>query len=157
MRPAMGIYNRDYYRELNVARGDGAWGLPGLTPVVKWLILAKVAVWLLQIFVVREVRLSPLELMRKYNPQLDKLLSENEDDPAEMEGLRKEYPDLDKLLSEKKQLSDLLYPPQKVPVFQEWLQLDTKKVVYEGQVWRLLTHAFCHERYFIFHILFNML
>src|SRR5262249_36864532 len=90
-------------------------------------------------------------------PQLDKLLSENEDDPDAMEGLRKEYPDLDKLLSGKKQLSDLLYPPQKVPVFQEWLQLDTKKVVYEGQVWRLLTHAFCHERYFIFHILFNML
>lgn len=157
MWPTMGIYNRDYYRELNVARGDGAWGLPGLTPVVKWLILANVAVWLLQIFVVREVRISPLEMMRKYNPQLDKLLAEKEDDPEAMEALKKEYPELDKLLSGQKHLSDLLFPTQKVPVLQEWLELDTKKVVSEGQVWRLLTHAFCHERYFIFHILFNML
>ena len=30
-------------------------------------------------------------------------------------------------------------------------------MVYQGQVWRLLTHAFCHDRYGVFHILFNML
>ncbi|MCA9057108.1 MAG: rhomboid family intramembrane serine protease, partial [Planctomycetaceae bacterium] len=41
-------------------------------------------------------------------------------------------------------------------VVQEWLQLDTKQVC-KGQVWRLITCAFCHDRYGLFHILFNML
>jgi membrane associated rhomboid family serine protease len=39
----------------------------------------------------------------------------------------------------------------------EWFQLDTDKVVKQGQVWRLITHAFCHDRYGVWHILFNML
>jgi membrane associated rhomboid family serine protease len=30
-------------------------------------------------------------------------------------------------------------------------------VVHQGQVWRLLTHAFCHDRHSIWHIVFNML
>lgn len=154
----MGIYNRDYYRELNVARGDGAWGLPGLTPVVKWLILANVAVWLLQIFAVREVHVSALERMRKFDPVIDKYLTEKEngeDDSAALKKLLKKYPHLEKLISAED--DDTFAYPERISVVQEWFQLDTKKVVYEGQVWRLLTHAFCHERYFIFHILFNML
>ena len=35
--------------------------------------------------------------------------------------------------------------------------LDTNKVIEQGQVWRLLTHAFCHDRHNILHIVFNML
>ncbi len=53
----MGLYNRDYYR--NTDHGD-TWGLDALTPVVKYLILANVAVFLLQIFVVREESVTPL-------------------------------------------------------------------------------------------------
>jgi len=48
-------------------------------------------------------------------------------------------------------------PTQKVSIVQEWFELDTKKVVYSGQIWRLLTHAFCHDRMGIFHIFLNML
>src|SRR5438046_4692463 len=50
-----------------------------------------------------------------------------------------------------------LIPPMRVSILQEWLELDTKKVVFHGQLWRLLTHAFCHDRYGVFHIVFNML
>jgi membrane associated rhomboid family serine protease len=154
----MGIYNRDYYRS---SRSGGSWGIDGLTPVVKYLLIANVVVFLLQILVVREVRQTPLEMMREYNPALDKLLTEAEaEGPEAMEKLKKEYPGLEKLTSEKseKKLSDLLFAPTKrVSVVQEWAELDTNKVVYGGQIWRLLTHAFCHDRYGIFHILFNML
>src|SRR5204862_5801370 len=43
-----------------------------------------------------------------------------------------------------------------VSILQEWFELDTPKVV-RGQVWRLVTSAFCHSRYDIWHIVFNML
>jgi membrane associated rhomboid family serine protease len=151
-KTAMGIYNRDYYREIP-RKGD--WGLESLTPVVKYLILANVAVFLLQIFVVREVRQSPLETMRKYNPDLDRLLTKyKEGDPQAEKTLKKKYPGFDKLLSEEEM--DFL-PAQKVSIVQEWFELDTNKIIHGGQIWRLLTHAFCHDRYAIFHIIFNML
>lgn len=38
---------------------------------------------------------------------------------------------------------------------QSWLALDGSKVL-QGQVWRLITYAFCHDTFQIFHILFNM-
>lgn len=41
-------------------------------------------------------------------------------------------------------------------IVQDWLQLDTSKVL-SGQIWRLLTCAFCHDRDDPTHILFNML
>ncbi len=155
----MGIYNRDYYRNWNSRAGG--WGLEYLTPVVKGLLIANVVVFLLQILVTREVQQTPLEMMREYNPALDKLLTEKEaEGPEAVEKLKKEYPELEKLLSKKsgKSLDSLLYPGGKrVSVVQEWCELDTKKVVYRGQIWRLLTHAFCHDRYGLFHILFNML
>ena len=45
---------------------------------------------------------------------------------------------------------------QQGSVVQNWLQLETEKVLH-GQVWRLLTCAFCHDSERILHILFNML
>ncbi|MCP4855376.1 MAG: rhomboid family intramembrane serine protease [Fuerstiella sp.] len=44
----------------------------------------------------------------------------------------------------------------KISVVQSWLELDSSKVL-SGQVWRLLTCAFCHDREDVSHILFNML
>lgn len=151
----MGIYNRDYYRGPNFSFGGGL-GLDRLTPVVKVLIFANIAVFLLQIFIVREVRQSPLEMMRKYNPELDKIVAEAEDDgPEGMEKLKKNHPEIYKLLNEKDR--DIFFsPPQKVSIVQEWLELDTQKVI-QGQLWRLLTHAFCHDRLMLLHIVFNML
>src|SRR5437660_9781001 len=80
----MGIYNRDYYRDPSAGRRGGTFGLDGLSPVVKWLIVANVAVFLLQIFIVRDP--SPLEMLRMHNPALE---DKDEDDPAVQEQLKK--------------------------------------------------------------------
>jgi membrane associated rhomboid family serine protease len=122
----MGIYNRDYFREWNpsLLKLEGA-------PVVKYLLLANVAVFLLQIFFVRDP--SPA------------LLEELAQDEARPESV-----------SDKK-VQQILRATQKVSVIQEWFELDSHKVIHDGQVWRLVTHAFCHDRYWLFHIFINML
>jgi membrane associated rhomboid family serine protease len=155
----MGISSRDYYRDSSAYYGAGGWGLEGLTPVVKYLIAANVIVFLLQIFIVREVRLSPLEEMRKHDPKLDRLLTEKEEEgPEAFEAFKKEHPEFaDPGPEDENDIDTMFKPRQKVSVVQEWFQLDTRKVLRQGQVWRLLTHAFCHDRLGIIHILFNML
>jgi membrane associated rhomboid family serine protease len=151
----MGIYTRDYYREWRA----GGWGLDELTPVVKYLIFANVAVFLLQIFFLRDAHYSPLDMLRKTNPELDKILTKAEEgDPKALETLKKKHPEIEKMLEDDG--DDPLYslmPNMKVSIVQEWLELDTKKIVHQGQVWRLLTSAFCHDRYSLFHLFFNML
>lgn len=42
-------------------------------------------------------------------------------------------------------------------VITTWLDLDPVKTVRQGQIWRLVTYSFCHDRYGVLHILFNML
>ena len=153
----MGIYNRDYYKDMSAGRSGGTFGLDGLSPVVKWIIVANVAVFLLQIFIVREVRLSPLNWLRQNDPDLDQLLEDkDENDPEVQDKLKKDYPAIYKSMEEMNKNKNLI-PPMRVSILQEWLELDTKKVVFHGQLWRLLTHAFCHDRYGVFHIVFNML
>ncbi len=44
----------------------------------------------------------------------------------------------------------------RVSVVQEWLELDSQQVK-QGQLWRLITSGFCHDRTAIWHLLFNML
>lgn len=150
----MGISSRDYYREEN-PRGIGNW--QPVTLVVKYLIWANVTVFLLQIFVVREAPRSPLETLRRMIPELDRYAREHEEDMDDAELLEKfknEHPRYKKMWSEEDYV-DL--PAHKVPILQNWLELDTRKVVEKGQVWRLITHAFCHDRMSPWHILFNML
>ena len=52
-------------------------------------------------------------------------------------------------------VDSVVWAPRISPV-QEWLQLDTEKIK-QGQIWRILTSAFCHDRHSLLHILFNML
>jgi membrane associated rhomboid family serine protease len=126
----MGLYSRDYYRELSPAPG-----IFGGAPVVKYIIIINVVVFLLQIFVVSPPRMSAKELAAQRKDNQD-----HQDQP----------------ISER-EILDQMRAAQPAPVVQEWLELDTNKVIGSGQVWRLLTHAFCHDRHNIFHILFNML
>ena len=51
----------------------------------------------------------------------------------------------------------LIRSSPKVSIVQDWLKLDTDKVLKQGQIWRLVTSAFCHDRFGIWHIAFNML
>ena len=48
-------------------------------------------------------------------------------------------------------------PGMRTSIVQEWFELNPKKTVEQGQIWRLVTSAFCHDRHGLWHILFNML
>lgn len=48
-------------------------------------------------------------------------------------------------------------PGMRTSIVQDWFELNPKKTVEQGQIWRLVTSAFCHDRYGLWHILFNML
>ena len=48
-------------------------------------------------------------------------------------------------------------PGMRTSIIQEWFELNPKKTVEQGQIWRLVTSTFCHDRYDVWHILFNML
>ncbi len=126
----MGIANRDYYRESTTS----SWAL-GDTPVVKYIILLNVAVFLLQIFSARDVRVTSKELAERLKQQHPEI------DPAEID----------------RQLEGQASIKERISPVTEWLDLDPIKTVKQGQVWRLLTHAFCHSRNSLLHILFNML
>jgi rhomboid family protein len=126
----MGIANRDYYRDSTAA----SWTL-GDAPAVKYIILVNVAVFLLQVFSVRDVRFSGRELVERIklrDPGYDPGIPESEWDDIRPETIR-------------------------ISPVTEWLDLDPLKTVQKGQVWRLITHAFCHDRTNLLHILFNML
>lgn len=49
----------------------------------------------------------------------------------------------------------LAYLPR-VSIVQEWCELDSEKVG-QGQIWRLITSGFCHDRMAVWHLLINML
>jgi membrane associated rhomboid family serine protease len=155
----MGLENRDYYRDGSYTDRLTGWGLD-FTPVVKFLILANVAVFLLQIFFTRP---APLELPEPIKTELERRKAEIEKararwkaSPPTEKGKEKTEPDWEKQLDDIEERFSQL-PDTRVSVVQEWLELSPQKTVYEGQVWRLLTCAFCHDRLGIWHIVFNMI
>jgi len=147
----MGISNRDYYRSPSSV---GEWGSSSLTPAVKYLLIATATVFVLQLLITRDDRTSLLDRLRRSNPELNRLISDAETNPEAKKALERRHPELVRLMEG--EFDDPLTPAHKVSVVQEWLELDTPKVVYSGQIWRLVTSAFCHDRYGIFHIIFNM-
>jgi membrane associated rhomboid family serine protease len=108
-----------------------SWGI-GLPPVCKYLLLANGIVFLLQLFITRSPHTD--ELRQQLGP---------------LEGVP---PHIVEQME-----ADLLFHAPKISVVQEWLQLETEQVVSGGQIWRLITCAFCHDRFDILHIVFNML
>ncbi len=40
---------------------------------------------------------------------------------------------------------------------QQWLELKADSVFFQGQIWRLLTYAFCHSQEDLLHLVFNMM
>ena len=84
----MGIQSRDYYRKSgNSALAD--WGIYQMTPVVKYLIIVNVIVWVLQTVWTHDSRLSMLDNMRRVDPRLDKFLQEHGDDPEALEKFKR--------------------------------------------------------------------
>jgi len=129
----MGIENRDYYRRSSDYAGQfGSWGggTSAWPPGVKYLIIANVIVFLLQMFISRPV--TEAEFLQQTQIEQDEWDS---------------YPQRERMLY----LSQMPH----VSLITEAFQLQTEKVL-RGQIWRIVTCAFCHSMG-IFHILFNML
>lgn len=160
----MGIEQRDYYRE---SRDSGAidWGFGPITPTVQWLLFANIAIFIGQLLFTKSD--APQELIRKLHREAQS--SRESTPPADKtspsdNGAKAEPPaddDLPPILSPEQQLlvEEMLsrqYFWPTTSVVQEWLEVDTAKIL-QGQVWRLLTGAFCHSRFGIWHIVLNMM
>ncbi|HZN32419.1 MAG TPA: rhomboid family intramembrane serine protease [Pirellulaceae bacterium] len=146
----MGIEDRDYTRDSSDYTGTlTGFGLDYIPPVVKWIIIANVVVFVAQIFVVRER--TPADA----KAALDRL-------PKKQRELVEKQRDAQRKMYEKEGLDPADYEDvawngeNNVSMIQEWFQLEARQVA-RGQVWRLLTYAFCHDRFGLWHILFNML
>ncbi len=176
----MGLDNRHYIRRAPWQSGSsGSLDMPG---VCKAIIITNVVVFLLQIFITRPTTLDdlPKQITEYYADDefysdefawQDTLVDEqassdtivpgadsqdsSETDQEATQKLAEER----RLAAEKqrqKQLRQMLRHMPRSSVIQDWFSLDPEKVR-EGQLWRLLTSAFCHDRMSIFHLLFNML
>lgn len=124
----MGFEDRDYARDGSYSRFGSGEALLASSPACKWLIIITVVVYVSQIFALRP----PTENeVRGFVGQYESF----EPDGKSFRRFAASYP--------------------RVSVTEQWLELDRRKVS-RGQVWRLLTSAFCHNRFGIWHIAFNM-
>jgi membrane associated rhomboid family serine protease len=150
----MGIQDRDYtrsrsYVDRSGSGGGGGFG-GGLTPVVKWLVIVNAVVFVAQILTFHDIHVMPAE----FKAQLDRVRAQIRDQlPADPnapipEEVRQQLEKLDKL-------EESMVEVQRVSFVQEWFALDVSEVLH-GQIWRLITHAFCHDTQNVWHILFNM-
>src|SRR5262245_13385579 len=122
----MGVYSRDYFKEN--ARGAWAdWGLYSTTPVVKWLIIINVVVFLAEI-PSYQVRFSMLQELRKQHPKLDKLLNEKGDSPESLQQIKKDHPELKQII-EAEEHDSVFVEGKSVSYVLEWCELDTGKVL----------------------------
>ena len=131
----MGIHDRDYYRD-DVGRGGNSPNRNnGDGKMVTFLVALTVAVYIAQFIFIRQM--TPLDWVLQHVPAITK---------AEAQAVA------DKIARTHRSVE--------VSLVEEWLRLDTDKVIRQGQVWRLLTYALCHARtgdHALWHIVFNML
>ena len=107
-------------------------------PMCKKILFVTIIVFLAQMFFTRPATVADLQY------EIDQIQLEFEADELEEAG---EHFDADFFVRSAPQISTV----------QKWLELDTDKVLKKGQIWRLITSAFCHDRLGIWHIVFNML
>ncbi len=113
--------------------GDHSSIMPGY-PACRFIIFTTVLVFIAQIFLTREP--GPRDL----NDLRERIAAE-----GDLSELELQY-----------EMDLLVHNAGPVSIFEEWFQLDTDKVL-SGQVWRLITNAFLHDRFGVWHILINML
>lgn len=146
----MGFENRDYARDGSYTSG-GAFMSDA--PMCKRILIVTVVVFLAQMFITRPAT------MEDFQHRIEQIQQQHADN-EEYIGGEIAYDEngvpytVDTPAFDPEMFLDAT--PQ-VSTVQHWLELDTEKVVKSGQVWRLITTAFCHERFSVLHIAFNML
>jgi membrane associated rhomboid family serine protease len=155
----MGFESRDYSRDGRYTASLSAWGMD-LTPVVKYLIIANVVVFVLQIFLTRS---GPAQFPDVDVTQVDQEESAPDTEPpprkkneAKTEDPRKREEEVRKAREMMEQIIRRA-PGMRTSLVQDWFELDPKKTVQQAQIWRLVTSAFCHHPFSLWHIVWNML
>ena len=150
----MGLDGRDYARE-GFSSDRGGWssstGSAGIREWEVWkkLIAVNVIVFLLQIFFTRTA--GPADFQR-LNAEAGMSTISRFDEMDEFA----ETDDLESLEEfESRFIRDRMIG-SKTSIVQEWCELDSKKVL-SGQIWRPFTAGFLHNRFGVWHLLFNML
>jgi len=153
----MGFESRDYIRDGSYTASLSAWGMD-FAPVVKNLIIANVVVFLLQIFFTRTSapQLPNFDLTGPAEEETAREFPGNEPDETKPEDQQKRARNARKAREAMEEMLSRM-PGMRTSIIQDWFELNPKKTVEQGQIWRLLTSAFCHDRYGLWHILFNML
>lgn len=157
----MGISSRDYYREPSRPSTDfREWEF------WKKLIALNAVVFILQIFLTRPSKLEDFDLQNRNDAeqrQVDRREAsersrDRDTDLANRDSADRDSVDREKLEDEQ-QLRELQYAMDVMPrrsLVDDWFALDPTKVA-QGQIWRLVTAGFCHDRNSIWHILINMI
>jgi len=148
----VGFNDRNYYQGSSGGWGSGPGGWP---PVCKAIVLINIGVFLAQVMLTRPPTLDEMQhgLLGddvEYNfveSYLERYSRSDRNDEELRQEAKQEF---------LAQLADAAAMAPRVSIVQQWLQLDSKKVK-QGQIWRILTSAFCHDRNGLMHILFNML
>jgi membrane associated rhomboid family serine protease len=158
----MGIENRDYTRDWDYSGSLAGWGFDYISPVVKWIIVANVVIFVLQILVTRGMTAADVQARLDRMPRATReaLVRQRQHVVEQMQQRGEEGASAEQLeaLESLDQMPEFFFGFEpRVSIVQEWLQLDTRKTLWRGQVWRVVSYAFCHDRLSIWHILFNML
>ena len=152
----MGLENRDYLRDEARRYGDGGgysgggYSTSSDAPMCRRILIVTIVVFVLQMIATRQWTREELEARRQQQiTQLRQLAEDNKDarDVVQQQ--------IDELTHMQLDARNLGLPRMASPVT-EWLRMETPKV-FSGQIWRLVTYAFCHSQQDILHILFNML
>ncbi|MDX1927818.1 MAG: rhomboid family intramembrane serine protease [Pirellulaceae bacterium] len=167
----MGISSRDYYREPSRPSTDfREWEF------WKKLIALNAVVFILQIFLTRPSKLEDFDLQNRNDAeqrQVDRREAsersrDRDTDLANRDSADRDLADRDSVdrdsvnrekLEDEQQLRELQYAMDVMPrrsLVDDWFALDPTKVA-QGQIWRLVTAGFCHDRNSIWHILINMI
>lgn len=150
----MGLDNRDYLRDESrrysggfSGGGSGGGSSASPAPTCRKLLIITVVVFLAQIFLTGSPALEEIQAIKdRQISDLQRQYQEYGDDQIAFRIQELERTSVEQLARNLPRRS----------IVQDWLQLDTSKVL-SGQIWRLLTCAFCHDRDDPKHILFNML
>ncbi len=130
----MGIEQRDYIRNSS-RQTHSPSGFADMPVVCKRILIGTVAVFLLQIFITRPVQVNDLgDQMQLFD--------------ADIEVVAEEMPE--------EVRRQILAQMPRVSVVEDWLELDLARIK-QGQIWRLVTYAFCHDRHGVWHLIINML
>lgn len=146
----MGLDNRDYLRdEERRYSGGGGFAIPPAGDACKKIMIITIAVFVLQVLATRQWTDAEIELLQQ--EKLQELIRQRDavENPSER-----------LLLNIDRVGQSTTFRPEshgfKAPsIITEWLYLKTAEV-FSGQVWRLVTCAFCHDASGLFHIFFNM-